>query len=68
MLPRLIDEGRGQQFRRIELADRESIKPCFLPAGQALKLRAAYVPEFDVDTVRPALAEEQDRYGRQCTA
>ena len=64
MLSRLVDDGRCEQFRRIEFADRETIEPGFPPTRQAMKLGAADVPKLDVDAVRAALAEEQDRHRR----
>jgi hypothetical protein len=42
----------------------KALQPCLLAAGQALKLRAAHVPQFDVDAVRTALAEEEDSHSR----
>ena len=63
VLSRLINDGRRQQLRRIEFADCETIEPGFLAAGQAVQLRAADVPKFDIDAVRAALAEKQDRHG-----
>jgi hypothetical protein len=65
MFPRLIDYCSGQQLRRIELADGEAFEPGLVTAGQAVKLRSAHVPKLDVDAVRAALAEEQDRHERQ---
>ena len=62
VLPCLIDDCGGQQLRRVELADREPLEPSFLPARQAMQLRPAYVPKLDVDAVRAALAEQQDRH------
>jgi len=62
MLTRLVHEHRTQQFGWVELADRKAVKPCFLPACQAMKLRSPCVPQLDVDAVGAALAEEQDRH------
>ena len=63
VLPRLVDDRGCQELRRIEFADRETIEPRLLPARQAVKLRAPHVPQFDIDAVGAALAEEQDRHG-----
>jgi hypothetical protein len=63
MLPRLIDDCRGQQLRGIKFAHGETIEPCLLSAREAMQLRAPDVPEFDVDPVRPTLAEEQNGHG-----
>lgn len=62
MLPRLIDHSSRQQLRRIEFADGETFEPRFMPAGQALELRPTHVPQLDIDAVRAALAEQQDRH------
>jgi hypothetical protein len=62
MFPRLVDDGGCQQLRRIELADRETFEPGFMTAGQAVELRPTNVPKLDVDAVRAALAEQQDRH------
>lgn len=62
VLSRLVDNRGCQQLGRIEFTDRETIEPSFLTARQAMKLRAANVPKLDVDAVRAALAEEQDRH------
>lgn len=63
MLPRLIDNGRSKQLGRIELADRETVEPRLVAAGQAVNLRAPDVPKLDIHAVRAALAEEQNRHG-----
>ena len=62
MLPSLIDDRRRQQFRRVELTDREPIKPRLLPAGVALELRTSDVPELDVDAIGAALAEKENSH------
>lgn len=59
----LVNDGRRKQFRRIELADRETIEPCLVAASEALKLRAPHVPQFDIDAVRAALTEQQNSHG-----
>jgi hypothetical protein len=58
MLPSLIDDGGGQQLRRVELADGKSVEPRLLPAGVALDLRPIGIPQFDVHAVGAALAEQ----------
>lgn len=63
VLPRLVDDCRRQQLRRIEFADGETVKPRFLAACQAVKLCAPDVPQLDIDAVGAALAEEQNRHG-----
>ena len=63
MLPCLIDDCRDQKLRRIKFAHGETIQPSLLSACQAMQLRAPDVPEFDVDPVRPTLAEEQNGHG-----
>jgi hypothetical protein len=60
MLPSLIEHRGRQEFRRVELAHRESIQPRFLAAGMALELGPIGVPELDVHAVGSALAEEED--------
>jgi hypothetical protein len=60
----LIDHGCRQQFRWIEIADRKSFKPRLLSARHAMKLRAAHVPELDIDTVGAALAEQELSHSR----
>jgi hypothetical protein len=62
MLPSLIDDRRRQQFRRLEFADREALKPGLLAARETLKLRTPDIPQFDVDAIRTALAEEEDSH------
>ena len=63
VLARLIDDGRGEQLRRIELADSESFEPCLLSAREAMKLCAPDVPQLDVHAIGAALAEQEDRHG-----
>jgi len=63
MLPCLIDDCGNQQLRGIKFADGETVEPGLLSARQAMQLRAPDVPEFDVDPVRPTLAEEQNGHG-----
>src|SRR5690349_19940407 len=58
-LARLIDDGRRQQLRRIEVADSEPLEPCLMSASDAVKLRALDVPQLDIDAVRAALAEQE---------
>jgi hypothetical protein len=60
MLSRLVNDGRGEQLRRIELTDRESLEPGLLSAREALKLCPPVVPQLDVDAVGPTLAEEDN--------
>jgi hypothetical protein len=62
MFARLIDHRCGQQLRRIEFADRETFQPCLLTARKALELRPPNIPQLDVNAVRAALAEEDDRH------
>ena len=62
MLPSLIDNRGGQQFRGIKVADGESFKPSLLPAREALQLRSSRVPQLDVHPVGAALAEKDDRH------
>ena len=64
MLPRLIDDRGDQQLGRIKLAHGETIEPRLLSACKAVQLRAPDVPEFDIDPVRPTLAEEQNGHGQ----
>jgi hypothetical protein len=42
MFPRLIDHGRRQQLRRIELANGEAFEPGLVTAGQAVELRPTH--------------------------
>jgi hypothetical protein len=63
VFPGLVDNGGGQELRRIEFADRETIEPGLLPASEAVNLRAPHVPKLDVNAVGAALTEEQDRHG-----
>ncbi len=60
MLARLIDQRRPYQLGRLELADRETIEPRLLAAGQAVNLGSPHIPQFDIDAVRAALAKEQN--------
>jgi hypothetical protein len=62
MFSRLIDDRSRQQFRRLEFADREALKPGLLAARETLKLRTPDIPQFDVDAIRTALAEEEDSH------
>ena len=62
MFPCLIDQGCGEHLRWIEIADRESLEPRLLTARHAMKLRAAHVPELDIDTVGATLAEQKRRH------
>ena len=64
MLPRLVDDCGDQQLRGIKFAHGETIEARLLSACKAMQLRAPDVPEFDVDPVRPALAEEQNGHGK----
>jgi hypothetical protein len=64
MLSRLVNDGRGEQLRRIELTDRESLEPSLLSAREALKLCPPVVPQLDVNVVGAALAKQKDRHGR----
>jgi len=54
MLPRLIDERGGEQLRRIELANRKAIKPCFPPACAATNPKAVRVPLPHLDPITAA--------------
>jgi hypothetical protein len=63
MLAGLIDDGCGQQFRRLEVAHREPFEPRLLAAAEALQLSASNVPQLNIDAVRPALAEEENGHG-----
>jgi len=54
----LIHDSGKQQLRRVEFANREALEPRLLTTCQAAKLRAADVPQTDIDTIRAALAEE----------
>jgi hypothetical protein len=65
MFPRLIDYRSRQQLRRIELANREAFEPRFMTARQTVELRTADVPKLDVNAVRAALSEQQDRHSRR---
>lgn len=58
MLTCLINQRRSEQFRRIELAHGEPVEPGLAPAGVAVQARPAAIPLPDINTVRPALAEE----------
>jgi hypothetical protein len=60
VLARLIDDGCGEQLGRIEFADSESIEPCLLSAGEAVKLCAPDVPQLDVHAIGATLAEQED--------
>ena len=62
MLSRLVNDGRGEQLRRIELTDRESLEPGLLSAREALKLCAPVVPQLDVNAVGAAVAKQKDRH------
>ena len=62
MLSSLIDDSSRQQLCRVEVADCEPLEPCFLAARQAVQLSAANVPQLDIDTVRTALAEQENRH------
>jgi hypothetical protein len=62
MFSRLIDDRSRQQFRRVELADREPLEPRLLAARVALELRTSDVPELDVDAIGAALAEEENSH------
>lgn len=62
MLSSLVDDGARQKLHRIELADREPIEPSLVTAGQAVNPCPPHVPKFDIHTVRPALAKEQNRH------
>lgn len=59
MFTRLIDDGRGEQPRRIEIANRESLEPSFLAAREAVQLCAPHIPQLDVNAIGTALAEEK---------
>jgi len=63
VFPRLIDDGSGQQLRRIEFANRKPVEPAFAAAGVALDPSAADVPSRDLDAVGPALAEQENGQG-----
>jgi hypothetical protein len=58
MLAGLIDHGGREQLRRIEFAQCEALEPRFLVARVTVQLSASPIPQFDVDPVRAALAEE----------
>lgn len=45
-----------------ELAQREPVEPGFLPAREAVQLRAPVVPELDIDATRATLTEEDHRH------
>ena len=62
MLPGLIHHRRGQQLRGIEVADSKSLEPRFLPARDAVKLRAPDVPQLDVNAIGAALAKQKHRH------
>lgn len=51
MLAGLIDERRGEQFRRIKFAHGEPVKPGFAFAGVAVQPRPAAVPLPDINAV-----------------
>ena len=41
----------GQQFGRVELAERKAVKPCFLTRCQTVKLRPPCVPQLDIEAM-----------------
>ena len=62
MLPRLVDQGSGQELRGVELAYSEPLQPRLLAAGETVQLRPPHVPQLDVDPVGTALTEQEHRH------
>lgn len=65
VLPRLIDDGARDELCWVKLAHRKTIEPRLTLTCEAPKPRTSAVPLSDVDAVRTALAEEDDRH---CTS
>lgn len=66
MLPRLVDERRSKEVRRIEVAHGEAVEPTFLAAAPALDPNAYAIPVTELDSVGTALTKQENATPGEC--